>query len=329
MRKILLQKGLTDPETGKPTKEGHLHGGAVYIERDVDGVPQRWPTWDVETIDNLFPDLSSRIDGIPRTFKDRFKAMDALEIAGGEICSAFSEKAINSDPKLQWLEFAPGHGSLMTMDNPKDRKDWAIKYLTPLRDHVHQRIKRLQKKNRGDALKGIERINGVIHWLTGGKPDPVDIGDPLPPHSLDIHVESFGEGKHTIRLNSNDMKILTSGWVFREGGKTPDEEHAHTLMMFPIYELDPSRNLVESELQWTWISKEEDQYHLLSLFTIDHREEWFGIALPVIVDEETITIQHEPSMLCTIAFIDDDRAIISEVTGHINLAEKIFAFEPD
>lgn len=332
MRRALLDKGLVDPETDRPTRAGHVVGGAFFMERSIDGVPQRWPVWPVERIDALLPDLAAARTAPARVFKDRFKAMDALQDAGQRICSCFAQSRIAADRDLHWLSWMPGHGSLMSMTDASERKRWNRDFLVPLRGRVGELVKRSRAKGRSEAMEGLSIIDGVIAWLSGTKPSAIDVGDPVAKTPMSGFRSEPHPLGHAVSMPSHDMEALLAGWTFEDGGMTEDEERAHSSIMGPLYEAFSERVDGMSSHERIGLARIDDgTVHLIAMHDRTDESDWFGTAWPVLIEEGRIVIRHETSMTVRLPIAGDvfcGRLTIADLEGAAELADRAFALVP-
>jgi hypothetical protein len=327
MRKTLVDKGLVDPVTKRPTKIGHVVGGAVFVERRVNDEPQRWPAWHIETMDGILPALAAGIGAPSFVFKDRFKAMDALGVAGREICDCFTRRQIDADRDLQWLEDSPGHGSLLSMDDAKSRREWCRTFLVPLRDRIHARLRKSKSPMRHQAMMGIARMAGVISWLSGTKPEPVDIGDPYPDHILSIASLDAADGGHAVRVSDDDLKVLLGGWIFEDGGDSDDEIVAYEAIVEPLVEPNAGRLPGNTMGEMVCFSRTETGLHLVMLHLHPNKEDWATTSWPVTVESGMMTIAHRTSMTARLPIVDG-MARIEDVEGDATVVDRGFALVP-
>ena len=327
MRKALVDTGLADPDTGIPTPAGHLHGGARYVEREIDGTAQRWPVWEIDAIDLLFPALATGANAPAAAFKDRFKAMDALTIAGGEINTCFPEARVRSNPDLFWLEHAPGHGSLMGMDDAPSRKRWAKEFLRPLHHRVEAMVRRSRSKHRDQALVGVERIAGVLAWLSGDRPPPIAVGDPLPPHPFGPVSRTDLDGAHRVDAADADLLVMRRGFVLESGGDDADiplyEAFVSPLQLLPSTRLPPHTH---GERACLTVGPDED-VHLLVLHVAEGSDDWHATAWDVVLDAASATVRHAPSMTCRLP-IRDRGLFLADVEGPEWLASRAAGLVP-
>lgn len=207
MRKALIARELLDEYLNAPTAEGHLIGGAYFVER-LSPRYQIFPVWPIDTIAKLLPEISGGADDREfQNFTTRFKAIDALNRAGDLLYEEFGE----SDSDIGWLCFEHG-GDLLASDSRKAKIDFAANSLAPRIARIEARIKRQRRGKKEGVGEALRILRGVHAWAMGDTPKPKP--SVVEPFTFDPEPVERNSSGLSFTISAQEKQLLETGFIF-------------------------------------------------------------------------------------------------------------------
>lgn len=206
LRNALSHAGMLDLAENRPTRSGHVLGGAYFIERENGQGALRFPAWDPDQLIGAIAGLHPG-EVVPNVFKSRYGAAHAIQGAAMRLRDMLPA---SSSHLLNVLADDAARERIVALVSARERRIWVHREIAPEIDRLEAALAAPTPAQ----ARGLREIQAAADWLCGrSRPrepavEQVPFHMPLP---ADRDVRPYPDA-HSVVVSHEEAKLIESGY---------------------------------------------------------------------------------------------------------------------